>query len=386
MRAIYAFSGDPITNGHLDVALRASRTYSEVVVGIGENPQKSDRYLFSQEERLALARQCLARFSNVSCTVFQGLLAEYAYRNRFDVIIRGIRNNSDLENELVQFAVNESLHPRVDTIFFPTRSSLAHISSSVVKAIVSEGGDVSNFCPLPVKEALEKKILGKFTVGVAGGIAAGKSYFSAKLAESLRRQGLTAANISLDKVGHYVLSNSPESIYRKTRKQIARHFGEEILLPSGAIDRSLLGKLVFSSSRALEELNRIMREPMLAKLYEETRDLPSNVVVVLEGAILIEAHETNLVNNNVILLDAPADLRRQRLMARDGIDKEEADAKITRQITAEERKKQICRQIRQDHWGRLWEVQDSGDKERLAQITREIADLAQGPLSLISTH
>ena len=94
MRAIYAFSGDPITYGHIDIAHRAARTYSEVVVAIGENPQKVGDYLFTSDERLALSQQCFDGLDNVSCVRFTGLLAEYAYRNDFDFIVRGVRNNS----------------------------------------------------------------------------------------------------------------------------------------------------------------------------------------------------------------------------------------------------------------------------------------------------
>ena len=116
MRAIYAFSGDPITYGHIDIAQRAARTYSEVVVAIGENPQKVGDYLFTSDERLALSQQCFDGLDNVTCVRFTGLLAEYAYRNDFDFIVRGVRNNSDLEGEMVQFAVNDILHDGVDTV------------------------------------------------------------------------------------------------------------------------------------------------------------------------------------------------------------------------------------------------------------------------------
>ena len=78
MRAIYAFSGDPITCGHIDVVRRAATTYDEVTVAIGENPSKQGQYLFSLEERLCMAEKCLEQFPNVSCLSFIGLLGEYA--------------------------------------------------------------------------------------------------------------------------------------------------------------------------------------------------------------------------------------------------------------------------------------------------------------------
>jgi pantetheine-phosphate adenylyltransferase len=352
MRAIYAFSGDPITYGHIDIVERAAATYDEVVVAIGQNPQKVGAYLFDSDVRISLSRRCLKHLPNVTCVRFDGLLAEYAYRDGFDVIVRGVRNNTDLENELVQFAVNDSLHRTVDTVFFPSRVEVAHISSSVVKAIVAECGDVSAYCPLPVKEALEKRILGTFTVGIAGGIAAGKTYFARQLVEALNKE-ITATYISLDEIGHYVLSNSDGAIYRKTRERLGEAFGDHILKADGSVNRRSLGKIVFANAAALVELNRLMREPMLARLYEQTHSSPKGVIV-LEGAILVEAQWTNLVNNNIILVDAPEAVRMERLMNRSKIDKEEASLKIERQVNAEERCAMMEQCIADDGWGRLW--------------------------------
>ncbi len=359
MRAIYAFSGDPITSGHIDVVCRAATTYDEVTVAIGENPSKQGQYLFSLQERLCMAEKCFDRFPNVSCLSFTGLLGEYAYRNGFDVIVKGVRNNSDLEGELVQFAVNETLHPTVDTVFFPTRPHLSHISSGVVKAIVAEGGDTSDYCPLFVKEELEKKILNKFTIGVAGGIASGKTHIARKLVAELGRS-MTASYVSMDDIGHYVLESSSSSIYSNTGKRLAKRFGDEILNANGAIDRHVLGQIVFQDPIALASLNAIMREPMLARLYELTRELPVGVIVI-EGAILVEAKWTNLVNNNVILVDAPEDVRLRRLVRRSGIKEAEALTKIKRQISAAQRRSVIKKRIEKNQWGRLWHIDNNTD-------------------------
>jgi pantetheine-phosphate adenylyltransferase len=377
MRALYAFSGDPITYGHIDIVERAARTYREVVVGIGENPQKTGKYLFTTAERLALARECLAHLPNVTVTIFGGLLGEYAFRHGFDVIVRGVRNNSDFEGELVLYSVVESLHHQVDMAFFPARRSLSHISSGVVKAIVSEGGDVSKYCPLRVKEELEKRLLGRFSVAVAGGVAAGKTYVARELVARLS-QRLTASYVSLDNVGHYILGPSPEPIYQATRQRIAERFGAQVMLTDGTIDRRILGRIVFGSHLALDDLNELMREPMLARLYEETCRLPHGVIV-LEGAIFVEAGWTNLVNNNVILVDAPEAIRQQRLMARSGIDADEARTKIERQITPARRKELMQRRIREQRWGRLWEIDDSGNGLSLEALTDELVQLAGGP-------
>ena len=374
MRAIYAFSGDPITYGHIDIVKRAARTYDEVVVAIGENPEKTGQYLFSTPERLVLTKRCLAKLPNVECVTFSGLLGEYAYRNGFDVIVRGVRNNSDLEGELVQFAVNESQHLIVDTVFFPTRRELSHISSGIVKAIVREGGDVSAYCPLPVKEELEKRILGKYSIGIAGGIATGKSYIAERLVQALSAT-ITATYVSLDDVGHHILGTTEEHIFVHTRRRIAERFGTHLLNADGAIDRKLLGKIVFANPSALAELNEIMREPMLARLYEEARSLPVGVMV-LEGAILVEAQWTNLVNNNILLIDAPEEIRFQRLMQRSGIAEPEARLKIRRQITSQERSAIMEKRIDDAGWGHLWKLTTANRKPALSELATTIADIA----------
>ncbi len=370
MRAIYAFSGDPITFGHIDIVQRAAQTYEEVVVAIGENPEKAGKYLFNSEERVEMAQCALSEIPNVSCHLMRGLLAEYAYRHGFDVIIRGVRNNSDLEGELALFAVNQSLHPTLDSVFFPTRPELSHISSSVVKAIVREGGDVSKYCPLSVKEKLERRLLGKVFIGVAGGIASGKTTFSRKLVDELSKH-VKATYLSLDAVGHYVLSAADKEIYLNTRERICRTFGKELRRKDGSIDRKSLGKIVFNDASALKKLNAIMREPMLARLYEETRETPAGITI-LEGAILVEGNWSRIVNNNVILVDAPEKLRLQRLLDRNDMSKDEALAKIRRQVSAVDRKSMLTRNIRKAGWGNMWEFVNDKEEIDCSGIVKEI--------------
>ena len=380
MRAIYAFSGDPITFGHIDIVKRAARTYSELVVAIGENPAKQGKYLFDAEERLKMVQYALRDTPNISCKIMRGLLAEYAYRHGFEVIVRGVRNNSDLEGELAFFAINQTLHPSTDTVFLPTKPELSHISSSVVKAIVTEGGDASQCCPLYVKEALERRLLDKMFIGVAGGIASGKSTFANQLVTVLGKEA-TTTYVSLDQIGHYVLSSTPKELYRKTRQQVCQAFGDELRQSDDSIDRRALGKIVFHDERALSELNQIMREPMLARLYEEALATPSGIII-LEGAILVEGNWSRLVNNNVILLDASPETRLKRLVDRDGVTQEEARAKIDRQIGSRDRKTMLDRNIRKYGWGKCWELQNDSDEIYFADLAEEILAKWNAPFVL----
>lgn len=376
MRALYAFSGDPITNGHIDIVRRAAATYETLTVAIGDNPSKENHYLFSADERLKLATHALSFLPNVRCVRFTGLLAEYAYRNGIDVIVRGVRNASDLDDEMSLFSVNQSLQPTVDTIFLPGRPELAHISSGVVKAVVSEGGDVSAYCPLRVKEALERRILQRYQVGVAGGIAAGKTTIARNLVKLLQHREVAATHVSLDAVGHYVLGDSKERVFRETRKQIAAAFGDHVANSDGTINRQTLGRIVFADRMALQQLNGLMNGPMLSRLYEETRRIQGGIVLI-EGAILVEANWGRLVNNNIILVDAPDSVRCTRVEAR-GVSHEEAQSKLDRQLPHAQRLAQTQERISADHWGKIWQI-DTAQKPDLSAIANELCQSARLP-------
>ena len=93
--ALYAFSADPITFGHINIVERVSQTFSRVIVGIGRNPSK--RYLFSLDARLHLARQALRHLSNVCVLPFNGMVVDFASEQGASVIVKGVRNASDFD-------------------------------------------------------------------------------------------------------------------------------------------------------------------------------------------------------------------------------------------------------------------------------------------------
>ncbi len=343
MKAIYAFSGDPITYGHIDIIERAAATYDHVSVGIGANPNKIQGYLFSAEERLEMAKQAVAHFKDVDALIFQGLLAQFAYRNGYHVIIRGVRNTSDLESELTLYNVNQLQFSTIDTVFFPTRPTLSHVSSSVVKALVREGGDVSNYVPIFVKQKLEQKINRQIRSGMTGGIGAGKSFTAGCLVRHIPH----TRHIDLDQIGHYILSNSPEPAYRETRKRIAERFGKQILDKDGSINRSALGTIAFQHPGRLKKLNEILLKPLLANLYElcldndqpDAADAPDELhIIFLETGLFVESRLTHLVNHCLILVTSPEDLKIRRLVDSLDMNEDEARQKIRREISDRERR------------------------------------------------
>ena len=154
--AIYPGSFDPVTNGHLDVVYRALALFDKVVVAIAQNVNKGE--LFSPEERVNLLKRVLRKDPRVEVEIFAGLLVDYVRRRGAEIIVRGLRAVADFEYEFQLALMNRRLLPDIDTVFLMTDERNFYISSSLVKEVATLGGDVSDFVPDAVRQALEKKL------------------------------------------------------------------------------------------------------------------------------------------------------------------------------------------------------------------------------------
>lgn len=152
-KAIYAGTFDPMTLGHLDVVERAAKIFTELTVAVAAVTGK--RTLFSQDERVDLVRKSLAGLSGVTVTKFDGLLVEYARAQGVRVLIRGLRAFSDFEYEFQMALTNRRLAPDIETLFLMPKQETSFLSSTNVKQVASLGGDVSEFVPAVVAEALK---------------------------------------------------------------------------------------------------------------------------------------------------------------------------------------------------------------------------------------
>lgn len=142
--AIFPGTFDPVTNGHLDVIQRGARLFDELVVAVGENPQKPSA--LSREQRVAILREVVAEMGNVRVEPYTGLTVDFARKLGAAAILRGIRNTSDLQFEL-QVALTNRQVAGVETVFIMTAPQFAFISSSLIKQIAQMGGDVSAMVP-----------------------------------------------------------------------------------------------------------------------------------------------------------------------------------------------------------------------------------------------
>lgn len=154
--AIYPGTFDPITNGHQDLILRASRLFDRVIVAIASNAKKSPA--FTLAERVQLARDVLDGIPNIEIVGFDNLLVHFAQQNQANVIIRGLRAVSDFEYEFQLAGMNRKLAPDIETVFLTPAEQYSHISSSLVREIAALGGDVSCFVDTQVEAALRERM------------------------------------------------------------------------------------------------------------------------------------------------------------------------------------------------------------------------------------
>ena len=154
-RALVPGTFDPITNGHLDVISRAASIFDEVVVAVAKSEKKHT--LFPLDERLELAREATATLPNVKCISFTGLLVDLADEVDAHAVVKGLRAITDFEYEFQMTALNYQLDKELETLFIMSTPQHMYLSSSIVREIASLGGDVSQFVPPCVNEALVKR-------------------------------------------------------------------------------------------------------------------------------------------------------------------------------------------------------------------------------------
>jgi pantetheine-phosphate adenylyltransferase len=154
-KIVYPGTFDPITNGHIDLVERASRLFDHIIVAIASSQRKNP--LFDLEERQNLAREALGHLDNVEIQGFDYLLVNFVKDCQADGILRGLRAVSDFEYEFQLANMNRALAPDVESVFLTPAEPFSYLSSSLVREISSLDGDVSNFVPTNVVNALANK-------------------------------------------------------------------------------------------------------------------------------------------------------------------------------------------------------------------------------------
>ena len=150
--AIYPGSFDPITNGHVDLIHRACKLFDKVIIAIAQNSNK-DSFL-SIDQRVKAVEIAIEPLTNTRVLSFDSLLVDFAREHNAQIIIRGLRAVSDFDYEFQLSGMNKRLNPEIETLFMTPSEEFANISSSLVREILSLGGDISQFVPESVKTIL----------------------------------------------------------------------------------------------------------------------------------------------------------------------------------------------------------------------------------------
>lgn len=155
-RAVYPGFFDPITNGHVDIIRRGLKIFDKIIVAVLKNPKKSA--LFSTKERVAMIQKIFAGDARIEVKAFDGLLVDFAKKNKANVVMRGLRAVSDFEYEFQMALMNRKLNPEIETLFMMPSVDYSFLSSRLVKEVFALGGCVRELVPEVVEKNLREKL------------------------------------------------------------------------------------------------------------------------------------------------------------------------------------------------------------------------------------
>jgi len=154
-RVVYPGTFDPLTNGHLDLIERASKMFDEVIIAVAASPSKNT--MFTLEKRVQFCKEVTQHLDNVTTQGFSGLMVDFAKEVEANVLIRGLRTTVDFEYEFGLTNMYRRLMPGLESVFLTPAEEHAFISSTIVREVAIHGGDVTQFVPDIIAEALHSK-------------------------------------------------------------------------------------------------------------------------------------------------------------------------------------------------------------------------------------
>lgn len=153
---VYPGSFDPVTNGHLDIIKRASKSFDKIIVAILNNPNKKP--FFTVEERINFLKRTTKDIKNIEIDSFSGLLIDFMVQKDVNIIIKGLRQVSDFEYEFQMALMNKKLSDQIETLFMMTNSKYSYLSSSIVKEVALFDGCIKGLVPEIVEQAIHSKL------------------------------------------------------------------------------------------------------------------------------------------------------------------------------------------------------------------------------------
>ena len=155
-KAVYPGSFDPISNGHLELIKRTAKLFDEVHVLVSYNINK--KYSFTVDERIKMLEECVKNIPNVIIKSSDDLVVNYCKQNNIKIIVRGMRNYSDYENEFSLYQYNKDIYPDIETIILMPSTKNQVVSSSAIKELVSFNCDISKYVPNCIMDKIIKKL------------------------------------------------------------------------------------------------------------------------------------------------------------------------------------------------------------------------------------
>jgi pantetheine-phosphate adenylyltransferase len=156
--AIFPGSFDPITNGHFDVIKRGAKLFDSLIIAVGQNPVKDK--LFTSEQRVEMIKDLVKDIPRVSVESYDSLTVEFAAKIKADVMLRGLRNLTDVQYEF-QLAMTNRAVAGIETVFVMTSEEYGFVNSTMVREVAMLGGDVSKLIPLPIYEKVKQRLAEK---------------------------------------------------------------------------------------------------------------------------------------------------------------------------------------------------------------------------------
>ncbi|NSW90974.1 MAG: pantetheine-phosphate adenylyltransferase [Firmicutes bacterium] len=153
---VYPGSFDPVTNGHLDIIHRSARLCDKLIVAVGNNINKN--YFFSLEERVELLKIVLKDSPDIEVDSFSGLLVDFMKKKKAGIIIKGLRAVSDFEYEFQMALLNKIVDPNIETLFMMSSINYTYLSSSAVKELARNGGNIEGLVPDCIKDRVYERL------------------------------------------------------------------------------------------------------------------------------------------------------------------------------------------------------------------------------------
>ncbi len=155
LTAIYPGRFDPVTNGHIDITLRAASMFERVVVAVYDLDER--KALFDTDERVAMFREAVTNHSQVEVRSFTGLVVDFARKEQAKVLVRGIRAVTDFEAELDMALMNKKMAPEIESVYLMASLEHLYVSGHRIREVAKLGYDVGELVPAHVMAALERK-------------------------------------------------------------------------------------------------------------------------------------------------------------------------------------------------------------------------------------